>query len=105
MGTVDRKRFLEETMAAKGKAAELLSGLVAAAAATEEQMRLSSRKDPMKVVTGRSAMENAVAATRRMIESLERAVEDARKDLDDGDMAVPDEGPVVVVVRGRPTLV
>jgi hypothetical protein len=105
MGTVDRHRFLAETQAAKHKAAELLKGLLAAAAVSDEQMRQASRKDPMKVVTGRSAMENAVAATRRMIESLDRAVEEARKDLGDDDMAVLDEVEPVVVSRARATLV
>jgi hypothetical protein len=105
MDTVDRQRFLDETIAAKKKAAELLKGLVAAAAVSDEQLRQASRKDPMKVVTGRSAMENAVASTRRMIESLDRAVEEARKDLGDEDMAILDDLSPLTIDRARATLV
>jgi hypothetical protein len=105
MATVDRQRFLEETLAAKERAAALLKGLLAAAAVSDEQMRQTSRKDPMKVVTGRSAMENAVASTRRMIESLNRAVEEARKDLGDDDMSVLDEAEPVLEARASATLV
>jgi hypothetical protein len=91
MQATQRERFLAETAAAKERAESLLRGLIAAHAECESHLVRLNRKDPLKAVTGKSALDNAVAATRRMIESLERAMQDAMREIGDEEMAVLDE--------------
>ena len=47
--------------------------------------------DPGRTVTGQSSIETAIASTRRMIDALDRALEEARNTLADADMDVLDE--------------
>src|ERR1041384_3848060 len=86
-----RQQVLIETHSTRVRAGELLKALQAAQAEAEQHMARAERPDVMKAVTGRSAMDNAIASTKRMIEALDRAVEEARKCLSDEDMDVLDE--------------
>ena len=90
MQPTERQRFLSETAVARDKAEHLLKGLLAAHAECETQLQKLNRRDTLKAVTGRSALDNAVAATRRMIESLDRAMQDALRE----DAAVLEEAAV-----------
>jgi hypothetical protein len=57
-------------------------------AKVESEKRLTDLKQPdaLKAVTGRSAMDNAIASTQRMIETLNRASGDLRRDLTDAEL-------------------
>lgn len=66
-------RLMEATRHARERAAELLRSLESATSALDAER--AGNGDPFKAVTGRSAMENAIASTRRMIETLDRAAE------------------------------
>ena len=69
------REMLDETFRMRQKAEKLLSGLLEAQAEAEKQIAGQKKLDPIKVVTGRSAMENAIASTRRMIVALDQALE------------------------------
>jgi hypothetical protein len=64
-----RRQILEETIAARTKALELLKSLTAAQASTD-----LSAKDLYKRVTGQSSIENSIAATRRAVEAYDRVI-------------------------------
>jgi len=86
MNEQSRKRFLDETSAARARAAGILEQLLAANQVCESQLKKSSRVDPIRLVTGRSSLDNAIAATRTMIESLDRAMQELMRggETDDG---------------------
>lgn len=78
---------LRESVDARRKAEDLLRGLLAAKSQTEAYLSESGREDPVKRLTGKSAIENAIASTRRMIETLDRAVEQIRQGVSEEDWA------------------
>lgn len=80
-----------ETNALRDKAEALLRGLIDAKAVTEREMARFNREDAMAKVTGRSAIEDGIASTKRMIESLNRSLAQSRRDLNDDDIALLDE--------------
>lgn len=83
----ERQRILSETVAARDRAEKLLQGLVDARRRTEQHLERLGKPDAMRKVTGRSAMDNAIASTQRMIESLNRALEQLKRGLSDEDLA------------------
>ena len=83
----ERQRILSETVAARDRAEKLLRGLVDARWRTEQHLERLGKPDAMRKVTGRSAMDNAIASTQRMIESLNRALEQLKRGLSDEDLA------------------
>lgn len=78
---------LRESVDARRRAEELLQGLIAAKSQTEAYLTEIGREDPVKRLTGKSSIENAIASTRRMIETLDRAVDQVRKGLSEEDWA------------------
>jgi hypothetical protein len=64
-----RRQILEETIAARTKALELLKSLTAAQAGSDP-----AAKDLYKRVTGQSSIENSIAATRRAVEAYDRVI-------------------------------
>lgn len=74
-----RQEFLAATVAAKARAESVLRELQAASAECESQLQKQSRTDPIRLVTGRSSLDAAIANTKRMIETFERAIQDARR--------------------------
>lgn len=64
--------IVSKTRAARAQAADLLEGLLEARSASEQRLSEASRIDRLKQVTGRSSLENAIEATRHMIETLDR---------------------------------
>ncbi len=78
-----RQRIMLETNAARDRAEALLKGLLDAKSVTERELARFNREDPMQMVKGRSAIDDAIASTRRMIETLNRSLEDARREVDD----------------------
>lgn len=99
--SMTRQNVLIQTHAARQQAAELLKQLQASLAECEAQLKAEQRVDHVKLVTGKSSLENAIAQTQRMLESLDRALEEARKapGEDTGAGSVP-VGEPEITVRG-----
>ncbi len=64
-----RRRILDETIAARAKALELLKSLTDLQAGADP-----SARDLYKRVTGQSSIDNSIAATRRTIEAYDRVL-------------------------------
>ncbi len=60
-----------ESNGVRDQAAALLRRLIAERTRSERRMAEAGRNDPMKVVTGRSAIENAITATRDVIRDVD----------------------------------
>lgn len=71
----EAQRIAQETTTAKAKAQALLHGLMEAKADADRRLSADRRLDAFKAVTGRSAMDNAIASTRQLIETLDGALE------------------------------
>lgn len=61
------------------RAEALLRQLQTAKAESERNLASSNEKDPLKAVTGRSSFDNGIAATRKLIESLDRSCLEAER--------------------------
>lgn len=86
MGVTQKQRVLVETMTRRDEAEALLRALLDAKATSERNLASIRQSDFMKAVTGRSAMENAIASTQRLIESFNRVINDLRSNLSEDDM-------------------
>lgn len=69
-------QVLAEVTAARQRAELVLKGLIEAQSECEKQLSQENRRDAMKIVTGKSSLENAIATTRRMIESFDRQIQE-----------------------------
>lgn len=87
----ERQRILQETSVVREKAETLLRGLIEAKLTSERQLTGSAHRDRMKALTGRSSMDNAIDSTRRMIDSLDRTLNQLKRDLRDEDLALMEE--------------
>lgn len=76
---------LGEVTAARKQAEAVLRDLLAAQSECEQQLTQENRRDPMKLVTGRSSLENAIATTRRMIEAFDRQIQELMRIAGGGD--------------------
>lgn len=83
----DRQRILQDAAGVRDKAQALLRGLVEARATSERHLGANASSDPLKKVTGKSSMENAIASTKRLVDSLDRTLEQLKKELSDEDAA------------------
>ena len=86
-----RQQILLETTATRDRAEALLRTLLDYKAQSERNLAEIKQSDVFKSVTGRSALDNAIASTQRMVEALNRVLSQTSKDLTDEDMAVLDE--------------
>ncbi len=84
---MNRTEVLRDSVEARRRAEELLRGLLEAKTQTETYLSEAGRDDPVKTLTGKSAIDNAISSTRRMIETLDRAVEQVRRELSEDDWA------------------
>lgn len=84
-----RQQILLETTATRDRAEALLRTLLDYKAQSEKNLADLKQPDAFKSVTGRSALDNAIASTQRMVEALNRVLSQS-KDLSDEDMAVLD---------------
>lgn len=73
-----RQQLLIETHALRQQAAELAAQLEQSQRELTDQLSAEQRQDIMKAVAGRSAIERSLQETRRMIEALDRALEETR---------------------------
>lgn len=74
-----RQNLLIETHSLRQQAIELLAWLEQSERQIQEQLKSEQREDMVRVVAGRSSLEQAITDTRRMIEALDRALEEARR--------------------------
>ena len=72
MSGIDARSMLSELHVVRRTAQELLGQLRNDRAFVERRCEEMGRRDPLKVVTGRSAMDNAVQITEHMLHSLDR---------------------------------
>jgi hypothetical protein len=84
--------MLVDITAARDQAEALLRGLLDAKTQSEKHLSELRQPDALKAVTGRSAMDNGIAAVQRMIETLNRVTSDLKRDLTDQDLAMLEEG-------------
>jgi hypothetical protein len=61
------------------RAEGLLRHLLEAKAESERNLAAANERDPMKTATGRSAFDNAILATRKMIDTLDRTCAEAQR--------------------------
>jgi len=87
----ERRRIVLETTATRERAEALLRGLLEAKSTSEKRLAELKQPDHLKHVTGRSAMDNAIASTQRMIDALNRTIEQFRDELTPEDAALLDE--------------
>lgn len=97
-----RDENLIRVQEARAQAAVVLRRLVEANAACEAALADEKRSDVFKVVSGRSSLESAIAEARRVIETLDRQIEQASRELDAEDQDVfATDGLEAVVTAGR----
>lgn len=84
---MNSSEILRDSVQARRQAEELLRGLLEAKSQTETYLTEIGREDPVKKLTGKSAIDNAIASTRRMIDTLDRAVDQVRQELSEEDWA------------------
>lgn len=88
MITSERQRMLLETVSARDEARTFLRALEEAKSCSEKHLAELGQPDHLKAVTGRSAMDNAIASTRRLIETYERVLAELKANLCDEDLAL-----------------
>lgn len=75
------RSLVNKTRAARQQAESLLKGLLEAKAVSERRLADLRLTDHLKHVTGRSSLDNAIASTRRMIDTLDRTLSQFRRDV------------------------
>jgi hypothetical protein len=86
-----RQQILLETTSTRDKAEALLRTLLDHKAQSEKNLADLRQPDAFKTVTGRSALDNAIASTQRMVEALNRVISQTKRELTDEDLEVLDE--------------
>jgi len=81
MTAEDLQRVVLETTATRDRAEALLEGLLRAKEETERERDRLNRVDQMKQLTGKSSIDNAIASTRRMIDTLNRTIREAKREI------------------------
>jgi hypothetical protein len=78
--TTPSTQTLTDLLAMRQNAERILESLLRARAECDQCLQKERRADPMRSVTGASSLDKAVADTRRMIDTLNRAVEEAARE-------------------------
>ncbi len=75
----DSNRLPNETVpvGVRDQAGALLDKLIAERTRSERRLAEAGRTDPFKMITGRSAIDNAITATREMIRDVDELVVDS----------------------------
>jgi len=81
-----KQRIIQETTLRRDEALTLLRSLLDAKTISEENLAQIHQPDLIKQVTGKSSMDNAIASTRRLIDSFNRVLDDLRRNLTDEDL-------------------
>ncbi len=88
MAITERQKILLESTVARDTAETLLQRLLGAKAESEKRLIELRQVDALKKVTGRSAMDNAIISTQRMIETLNRSIAQLGRELPEEDVAL-----------------
>lgn len=75
-----REKALNETRRTRENAERLLASLLEAQASCEAQLAAEKRADLVKHVTGKTSLEQGIEETRRMLDILKRAEDEAARD-------------------------
>ncbi|GEM_PF-1539051 len=104
MSTLDRQ--LIEAQRTRTQAMAVLAELLKAKTECEATLADEKRSDMFKAVTGQSSLETAIAETRRVLNTLDRQIETALKNLDEDDRDVLGaDGLEAMVTAGRLAIV
>jgi hypothetical protein len=90
-GRADRQCIVE-TLALREQAAGLLRRLLESREQSERRMAELGRRDPLKSLTGRSALDEAVANTRAMLASMDELLHEMEEELEREGAPHPDGG-------------
>jgi len=83
-----KQRMIQETTQRRDEAMTLLRSLLDAKSISERNLAEIHQPDLVKQVTGKSSMDNAIASTRRLIDSFNRILDDLRRNLTDEDLKI-----------------
>lgn len=81
-----KQRMIEETTKRRDDAVALLRSLLDAKSISERNLQQLQQPDLVKQVTGNSSMDNAIASTRRLIDSFNRVLDDLRRNMNEEDL-------------------
>lgn len=79
--TEPNRLTLAEAIRLREQAGELLNRLVADRDASERRAADSGKRDPMKCITGRTALENAISTAREMIGQMDSLLANLQDDV------------------------
>lgn len=88
-----KQRMIQDTTKRRDDAVALLRSLLDAKSVSERNLQQLQQPDLVKQVTGNSSMDNAIASTRRLIDSFNRVLDDLQRNMSDEDaeLIVPSE--------------
>jgi hypothetical protein len=84
---LSKPKLLAQTTRRRDEANKLLQSLLDAKKVSERNLASINQDDLLKRVTGNSSMDNAIASTRKLIDSFNRVIDDLRRNLSDEDLA------------------
>lgn len=85
---LNKQQILSQTTHRRDEATKLLSTLLDAKKISESNLAAIHQDDLLKRVTGNSSMDNAIASTRKLIDSFNRVIDDLRRNLTDEELAI-----------------
>lgn len=80
--TEPHRLTITQAIQLRQQARDLLDRLVADRQSSERRAAENGKRDPMKFITGRTALDNAIASTRQIIASMDGLVARMRIELD-----------------------
>lgn len=81
-----KKKMVLDWTVSRNDAEALLESLIDAKAESEKRLSELDQADVFRDVTGRSAIDNAIHSTRRMVDTFNRIIDEAQQDLDEDDL-------------------
>lgn len=81
-----KKKLVLDWTVSRDDAEALLESLVDAKAESEKRLAELEQSDVFREVTGRSAIDNAIRSTQRMVDTFNRIIDEAQKDLGEEDL-------------------
>jgi hypothetical protein len=84
---LSKRQLLTQTTQRRDEANTLLESLLDAKKISERNLASINQDDLLKRVTGNSSMDNAIASTRKLIDSFNRVIDDLRRNLSEDDLS------------------
>ena len=81
-----KKKLVLDWTVSRNDAEALLESLVDAKAESEKRLAELEQADVFREVTGRSAIDNAIRSTQRMVDTFNRIIDEAQQELDEDDL-------------------